>query len=294
MSFFTTSDGVRLFHEETGRGHPIVFVHEFAGDSRSYEAQIRHFSRRYRCVVYNARGYPPSEAPALAAGYSQDKARDDLIGLIEHLGLGRAHVVGVSMGGFAALHAAIARPDLLSAIVVAGSGYGAYPPTRDKFRADMEATAAAFAAEGAEGPGRRYAAGPTRLQFARKDSRGYAEFVAQFLEHPARTSTDTLRGVQRDRPSLWDLRAELASIRVPTLIMSGDEDEGCLEPALFLKRTIPTAGLSILPNTGHTLNLEEPAAFNAALADFFHQAESGVWPVRDPRTRPAEPSSHTI
>lgn len=281
MPNFTTSDGVMLHYEEAGQGHPVVFAHEFAGDGRSYEPQVRFFARRYRCITYNARGYPPSSVLTDPAAYSQDRARDDLRELFDHLRLEAAHVVGVSMGGFTALHAAMTDARRLSAIVVAGSGYGAYPPTRARFQADTEATAAAFLQD-AIATARRYAAGSTRLPFARKDARGYAEFVETFLRHPPQALANTLRGVQCARPSLWDLEDRLAAITVPTLIVTGDEDEGCLEPALLLKRTIPAAGLLVLPMTGHTINLEEPAAFNLAVLDFFHQAEAGTWPKRGP------------
>jgi pimeloyl-ACP methyl ester carboxylesterase len=93
----------------------------------------------------------------------------------------------------------------------------------------------------------------------------------------------TLLGVQRLRPSLYDLADGLAKMTVPTLIMTGDEDWPCLEPDLFLKRTIPSAALVVLPNSGHVINLEEPARFNRAVADFFHQVENGRWPQRDAR-----------
>lgn len=284
MAFFTSADGLELFYEETGEGHPVIFVHEFAGDSRSYEQQVRFFSRLYRCIVYNARGYPPSTVPESPSSYSQEHARDDLLSLLDFLKIEKAHVVGLSMGAFTALHASIAQPDRISAMVVAGGGYGAEPAKRSKFQTEVESAAQRFIDLGADAAGRRYAAGPTRLQFQRKDSRGYAEFESQLIEHPPIGSANTLLGVQRNRPSLWELESQLASIYTPTLILTGDEDEPCLEPALFLKRTIPSSGLVVLPNTGHTINLEEPAAFNASIINFFHQVERGCWPVRDPRT----------
>src|SRR5450432_463493 len=104
MPFANARDGARLYFEETGSGTPIVFVHEFAGDYRSWEPQVRHFSRRYRCITYNARGYPPSDVPADVERYSQASARDDILCVLDGLGINRAHVVGLSMGGFATLH----------------------------------------------------------------------------------------------------------------------------------------------------------------------------------------------
>src|SRR5437016_11778281 len=104
MPHVTTDDGVKLYYEDTGSGAPIVFVHEFAGDLRSWEPQVRHFSRRYRCIVYNARGYPPSDVPKAKTAYSQKIAADDIAGIMRGAGIAKAHVVGCSMGGFATLH----------------------------------------------------------------------------------------------------------------------------------------------------------------------------------------------
>jgi pimeloyl-ACP methyl ester carboxylesterase len=125
MPHLTTDDGIRLYHEETGKGIPIVFVHEFAGDYRSYEQQVRHFAKYYRCVTFNARGYPPSDVPKDGARYSQERARDDIRSVLDALKIDKAHIVGLSMGGFAALHFGFAYPDRCRSIVVAGCGYGA-------------------------------------------------------------------------------------------------------------------------------------------------------------------------
>ncbi len=129
-----------------------------------------------------------------------------------------------------------------------------------------------------------YARGPSRVQFQNKDPRGWAEFAAHLAEHSTPGSAKTMRGVQARRPSLWDLTERMSGIDVPTLIMTGDEDDPCLEPGLLMKRTIPTAALVVFPDTGHALNLEEPDLFNRSLDEFFHQVESGRWPRRDPRS----------
>ncbi len=283
MPHITADDGVKLHFEETGSGLPIVFVHEFAGDHRSYAPQIRHFARAYRCIAYNARGYPPSDVPADPALYSQDRARDDIRAVLDALGLDRAHVVGISMGGFATLHFGLAYPDRARALVVAGCGYGAEPGKRAQFAAEAEASARRFESEGMAKAALAYALGPTRVQFQNKDPRGWQEFADQLAEHSVTGSVNTLRGVQARRPSLYDLTDRMAAMTTPTLVMTGDEDWPCLEPALLMKRTIPSATLAVLPGTGHALNLEEPAAFNAALERFFHAVDIGAWRPRDPR-----------
>ncbi|HTV90931.1 MAG TPA: alpha/beta hydrolase [Stellaceae bacterium] len=284
MPHLTTDDGVKLYYEEVGSGHPVVFVHEFAGDYRSYEPQLRHFARRYRCIAFNARGYPPSEVPEDWRRYSQERARDDIRCVLDELTLPKAHVVGISMGGFAALHFGLAYAPRASALVVAGCGYGAQPDKRKQFQEETTRTAAQIESRGMQEVAKTYGLGPTRVQYQNKDPRGFAEFMTQLAEHSTRGAANTQRGVQSRRPSLWDLTDQMKALAVPTLIATGDEDEPCLEPSLMMKRTIPTAALVVFPNTGHALNLEEPDLFNRTLAEFFHQVENGRWPRRDPRS----------
>ncbi|RVX38802.1 pimeloyl-ACP methyl ester carboxylesterase [Nonomuraea polychroma] len=283
-SYAVADDGTRLHCEETGTGFPLLFIHEFAGDHRSWEPQVRHFSRSYRCIAYAARGYPPSDVPSQPEQYSQARAVTDAIAVLDHLGIDRAHVVGLSMGGFCALHLGLRHLERAASLVVAGCGYGAQPERQAGFREECEAIATALEAEGAAAFAARYAQGPARVQFQNKDPRGWAEFARMLGEHSTPGSALTMRGVQKSRPSLYDLREELSRLTVPTLIMTGDEDEGCLEPDLMLKRTIPTAGLAVLPRSGHTLNLEEPDLFNRTVGDFLAAVERGAWGRRDPRS----------
>jgi pimeloyl-ACP methyl ester carboxylesterase len=284
MPTIETDDGVALHAEVTGTGSPILFVHEFAGDHRSWEPQVRHFSRTHQCVTYSARGYPPSDVPTDPAAYNQNRAVADAVSVLDGLGIGRAHVVGLSMGGFTALHLVLQQPSRVVSAVVAGAGYGAQPERQEAFRAECHATADAFETEGAAEVAKRYSLGPSRVQFQNKNPRGWAEFAQALGEHSSLGSALTMRGVQASRPSLYDLQAELAAIDTPVLIVVGDEDEGCLEPDLMLKRTIPTSGLQILPQTGHTANLEEPDVFNAVVDRFLTAVDRDAWRTRDPRS----------
>jgi pimeloyl-ACP methyl ester carboxylesterase len=281
MPHLTTDDNVKLYYEEIGSGIPVVFVHEFAGDYRSWESQLRYFARGYRCIAYSARGYPPSDVPD-GEHYSQDRARDDIRAVLDALKIDQAHIVGLSMGGFAALHFGFTYPQRARSLVVAGCGYGAALNQRQQFAEEAESAARNFEA-GMAKAAEAYALGPTRVQFQNKDPRGWREFVDQLAEHSSEGSARTMRGVQKRRPSLFDLVDKMKTIAVPTLVMTGDEDWPCLEPALLMKRTIPTAALVVMPNAGHTINLEEPAAFNQHLAEFFRAVDAGAWPKRDPR-----------
>lgn len=283
MAFAVAGDGVRLYVEETGAGTPLVFVHEFAGDHRSWEPQVREFARRYRCITYNARGYPPSGVPDDVERYSQRQAVADAVAVLDHFGIERAHFVGLSMGGFCVLHLGLTHSERARSLVVAGCGYGAEPDARDRFRSESEANASAFETD-AGAAAAAYSLGPARVQLQNKDPRGWAEFAQRLGEHSARGSALTLRGVQMRRPSLYELREELARLTVPTLIVTGDEDEPCLDADLMLKRTIPSSALAMLPRTGHACNLEEPALFNRLVQDFLTTVDAGRWTLRDPRS----------
>ena len=281
---YAGAEGARLYYEEAGSGFPVVFVHEFAGDLRSWEPQLRYFSRAYRCIAYNARGYPPSDVPEQPSLYGQDIATDDIAAVMKACGIGQAHVVGLSMGGFAAVHFAMRYAGLARSVVVAGCGYGAEPAKRAQFKAEAEATADRLERAGMEKMAAAYGSGPTRVQLENKDPRGYAEFMHQLAGHSMRGSVNTLRAVQALRPSLYSLEERLKAIEVPTLLVTGDEDEPCLDANLFMKRAIPTSGLVVIPKTGHACNLEEPEAFNAALREFFLKVENNNWGRRDPRS----------
>ncbi|MBK5957347.1 alpha/beta hydrolase [Rhodoplanes elegans] len=288
MGYVTASDGVKLYYEEAGTGTPIVFVHEFGGDHRSWEPQMRFFARRYRCITFAARGYPPSDVPANVAAYSQARATADIADVITGLGLGKAHVIGLSMGGFATVHFGLDHADKALSLVIAGAGYGAEKQHESYFKGVSENVAKNFLEQGAKQFAEIYALGASRVQFQNKDPRGWREFADWLGQHDETGAANTMRGVQAQRPSLYDLEDRLRVMPVPSLVISGDEDDHCLQPALYMKRVIPACGLLILPKTGHTINLEEPATFNAALAEFFAMVEAGQWLPRDPRANPAQ------
>src|SRR5215468_8795210 len=246
-------NGINIFYEEAGLGTPLVFVHEFAGEARSWHLQMRFFARRYRTIAFNARGFPPSDVPDDPKAYSQDLAVEDIRGMLDALGIQRAHVCGLSMGGYATLHFGLRCPERALSLVVAGAGYGSVAGDRERFHRDVEETARRFEQDGMEKVAEFYTKGPTRVQFLDKDPVGWREFHAMFCRGSAAGHALTMRGVQMRRPSVYELEAEMAKMTVPTLIVTGDEDEPCLEPALFMKRTIRSSGLVVMPKAGHTV-----------------------------------------
>jgi pimeloyl-ACP methyl ester carboxylesterase len=289
-------NGVHLYYEVTGSGYPLLFAHEFAGDYRSWEPQVRHFARRYQVITYNARGYPPSDVPEDVNAYSQEQAARDIVGLLQHLHMPQAHLVGLSMGGYAVLHVGLSHPSVARSLVVAGCGYGSVSSERERFQQDSGKIAARLQREGMPAVAEVYARGPTRVQFEDKDPRGWREFAEQLAKHSAVGAALTLLGVQGRRPSVYALEAQMRQLRVPTLIITGDEDEPCLEPGLFMKHAIPSAGLVVMPKSGHTINIEEPDSFNRIVSDFLTAVEAGKWGMRNPASLSASailPPEHT-
>ena len=276
---YATVGGVRIAYEEAGSGPAVVFAHEFAGDIGSWAPQMRHFAGRYRAVAYNAVGYPPSDVPDDLALYEHAEQVANLHGLLRHLGIEQAHVVGLSMGSHTAIGFALAYPAMTRSLTAAGAGTGSTNPAA--FRADSERRAALLEEGGMAGL-TAYAAGPTRSRFRQLDPEGWARFAERFQSHSARGSANTLRGFQARRPSLYTMEEELRSLTVPALVITGDEDAPCVEPSLYLKRTLPRCGLLVLPQTGHAVNIERPTEFNAALDAFFAAVEAGGWPAFDP------------
>jgi len=284
MPYATTRDGVRLHYEEAGSGSPILFLHEFAGDHRSWEPQLRYFSRGHRCVAYAARGYSPSDVPASPDAYTFRHFMRDAVDVLDHLAIRQAHIVGLSMGGYSALQVGLNHPDRALSLTLAGTGSGSERDWQDEFRKSCQETAKQFEAMGAAEVAKTYGLGPGRVPFAVKDPRGFAEFNEAFGRHDARGSALTMRGFQGQRPSIYEFEEKIRRLSLPTLIIVGDEDDACIEPSLFLKKVIAASGLVMLPKTGHAVNLEEPALFNLALESFVALAEAGRWLPRDPRS----------
>ncbi len=278
MPMAELKNGLNIYYEETGEGFPLIFAHELAGSYESWRNQVRYFSRRYRVITYNARGYPPSDVPSRSDNYSQQQVVEDLNHFLDFLGIQQAHVAGLSMGGNMALFFALRYPQRCRSVVVAGAGTGSTDP--ETFRQQSIGYAQMLDADGNAGL-KDYLRGPTRIRFLQKDPQGWAEFAELFSHHSAQGKANTLRGYQARRPSIFTLDEQLRALDVPTLIILGDEDDPCLEPAIYMKRRIPRSGLVVLPQTGHACNLEEPDLFNRAVMDFLTAVEAGGWEARD-------------
>lgn len=266
------SDGITLYYKEFGSGAPVLFAHEFGGDLKSWTSQLRYLSRYFRCIAFNARGYPPSDVPNNQAEYSQKIATDDMARLMAELGINEAHIVGLSMGSATALDFALRYESMARSITLCGCGYGSDISGREEWLKSNAKIANTIGTD-FNAVAESYANGPTRLPFKRKDPIGWQLFHDALLALDPLGAALTLRGVQADRVSLYDLEDQIKLLGMPVLIVVGDEDEPALQPSIFLKRTIPNASLWVFPRTGHAVNNEEPDLFNHALFEFLINAE---------------------
>jgi pimeloyl-ACP methyl ester carboxylesterase len=226
---YANSRGVRLY-EEAGRGAPIVFVHEFSGDFRSWEAQLRFFSRRYRCIAFNARGYPPSEVPASPSQYSHTIATDDIRAVMRHLGISKAHIIGCSMGAYATIMFGLRYPRNALSLTTVGAGAGGIldPGQRAQFLKNTEANARRYEEEGLEAAARLIRKAPNRIQLENKDPRGFLEFFQRFAEHSALGHANAARRAARRRRFTRWKAVRGSEGAVPRFV--GDEDESASRP----------------------------------------------------------------
>lgn len=287
MPHATTNDGVRIYFEETGSGTPVLFLHEFAADHTNWEPQMRYFARRHRCIAYSARGYAPSDVPQSAELYTYKHFYTDALAVLDHLNIARAHFVGLSMGSYSSLQAAINAPERVLSMTLAGVGSGSDLAHLDAFRANCRANAEQFESLGSVEVAKVTREAPGRIPFLVKDPRGHADFYASLARHDAKGSANTMRGFQGGRPSIYTMTDAIKAVATPALIICGDEDDSCIAPSLFLKKHLPASGLTFFPKSGHVLNLEEPALFNEMVERFIALVEAGRWGKRDPRSMSA-------
>jgi pimeloyl-ACP methyl ester carboxylesterase len=268
-------NGVKLAWEATGQGVPFVWVHEWGGDLRSWEPQVRYFARRYRVITYNLRGYPPSTVPSDASEYSQELLVEDLHQLLKHLGLESIYLCGCSMGANVARDFAVAHPEMVKSLILVSAGAGSV--NRQPFLESLEVIAMNLEHEGIEAMVEDFEKNATRISFQGKDPRGFAEFLRYVREHDALACAHLAREVIAKRKTVFELESELRTLSIPTLIVAGDRDAPCVEPSLLMNRWLPHSGLLILPACGHTPNIEEPSIFNLHVAEFLAVVEGGRW-----------------
>jgi pimeloyl-ACP methyl ester carboxylesterase len=277
---YVESEGARLYYEEAGRGTPIVFVHEFSGDLWSWEKQLQHFSRRYRCIAFNARGYPPSEVPKALSAYSHRHAVDDIATVMRAVGVRKAHIMGCSMGARSTLDFGLDFPRMALSLTMIGIGSGADPRNRKAFASSVEARAREYEEDGLAAVLKKLRNAANRVQLRQKNPRAFDDFCRRFMQHSAQGCANITRRVQGRRPSLFSMERALRALKVPAHVVVGDEDPVAIESGLFMKRVSPAVRLTVVPASGHLVNLEEPELLHRITEDFYALVESGQWRAR--------------
>lgn len=263
-----------LSYEAHGAGTPIVFCHEFAQNLDGWSSQVSHFSRRHRTIAYSRRGYPPSAIPERQEAYAFAQSVADLEQLVRDLDASPAHIVGHGAGGNIALALAIGRPGMVRSLVLAGAGAGSGDPE------NWKSSARAFAEEieqgGTDALIRTIASAKQRTIFRDRDPVGWQAFIRSMGRLSARGCAHAMRGAL-SRPSFLELGDELAKLRVPILLVLGDQDRPSFDGSHFVFEHAPRAAMAVIPLCGHTENLEHPSRFNDIVADFLTLVDAGRW-----------------
>ena len=244
-------NGIEIDYEVTGRGRPVILGHGYGATRRMWGGQHAALGDRYRLITWDMRGHGQTETPDDPEQYSTDLTVADTRGLLTMLGVGRAVVGGLSLGGYMALAFCLAHPDMVEALIICDSGPGyRNAEARTAWNQRAHHRAAELEARGLDAFG------------------GRSREVREALGH--HRSPLGLAHAARGMLAQQDSRVidGLPGIRVPTLVVVGDQDEPFLAPCQYMAKKIPGARLEIIAGAGHSSNLDQPAAFDRVLLDF--------------------------
>jgi len=257
---FADVNGTRIYYEMAGSGHPLVLVHGFTLDTRMWDDQFGEFVDHYRVIRYDMRGFGRSKVPVFGEGYRHS---DDLKALLDHLGMDKASVIGLSMGGRIAIDFAIAYPEVTHSLIPVDTALGGYKWSKDfrKFLNDIYSTGREKGAEAAKKVFLYSALFEPALEnsiLAPKVKLIISDYSGWGLVNEDPQETPTIPAIQ-----------QLEKIRAPTLVIVGERDlPDFHEIADILQRNIPSARKIILKGVGHMANMEAPEEFNEAVLNF--------------------------
>jgi pimeloyl-ACP methyl ester carboxylesterase len=244
-------NGIEIDYRDTGRGRPVLLTHGHLSSRIAWDGQHAALAERYRVISWDLRGHGQTEAGDDPAQYSLEHTVGDVRALLGHLGIERGVIGGLSLGGYVSLAFALAHPEMVEALVICDSGPGY---RNDAARAQWNERAFARAAE-LEAKGLDILAGRSREV---REARG--------RHRSARALAHATRGILAQQgPTVID---GLPSIRVPTLVIVGDQDTPFVGPCEYMAKKIPGARLEVIAGAGHSSNLDQPEAFNRVLGDF--------------------------
>lgn len=269
----TTDDGVRLAVEVHGSGPPLLLVHGFTGAKEDFTDHVPAFAPDATVVLFDHRGHGESDMPDRAEAYSLDRLGADIFAIADALGFDRFRLLGHSMGGMAARRAVLSGPARVDALVLMGTSPGC-PSGVDPDLVDMGAAIALT--EGMtivrQVLDELDPLGTPADQRLCRERPGYEEYKRRnFFAVPPVAYAALIRDIAHQPDQL----AELRSVTCPTLVMVGEQDEPFLDDCRAIAATIPGAELVVVPDAGHSPQLENPDAYLAAMQHFL-RAHAGA------------------
>lgn len=262
-----TVNGLALNIETQGQGRPVVLLHGFTGCAANWSAHSAVFAQRFRVIAVDLPGHGAAEAPADPARYRMERCVDDLRALFDALALERVNLLGYSMGGRVALHFAAAHPGRLEKLVLESASPGLADAAERAARVQSDEALARFIEEnGVEAFVKRWEALPLFASQWRLPEAARAALRAQRLRGDPRGLANSLRGLGTGVQSpLWE---RLPTLTTPTLLIAGELDAKFAEIARAMAERLPAARLELVADAGHSVHLEQPAAFNKSVVDF--------------------------
>jgi len=242
---------IDLYYEVHGEGYPVVFLHGFTATHAMWQPQVPVLSREYRFIIYDARGHGQSESPSSPENYSADIVVEDLFQLLGTLGVEKAVVGGLSMGGYQSLRFCLSHHQMVTALITMDTGPGYRNPTRmQQWNRQQEERVKLLETQGVQALAAN--AGEARREIS--------------LEHNSVGLANMARKVVAQH-DYWVIE-NLDKIKVPTLVLVGENDTAFLQAADYMSKKIPGAQHVVIPEAGHAANLDNIETFNKTILDF--------------------------
>lgn len=241
-------DGVNIYYEDNGSGPPVLLSHGYSATTRMWTGQVEALKSQYRVITWDMRGHGQSDSPDDPTAYSEQATVDDMAAILKHLGIEKAVIGGLSLGGYMSLAFNVAHPAMVRALMLFDTGPGYKNPVgREGWNETARKRAEIFESKGLDALG-----SSAEVRIAQHRS-------AQGLAHAARGML-----------AQFDSRIieSLPEITVPTLVLVGDNDTPFLGGTDYMANKIPNSTKVVIENAGHASNIDQPAAFNAEVRKF--------------------------